>query len=332
MRQGLRARVHETAMPASKPPVVIAFTNWDLDPWLKRFRAADPEREYIVLTAPDMALPEKYYLCCWKPDPAVFRRTPAPLLISSPGAGVDHIMKADPPAHIPITRIVDPNLTGRMVEYIVLHALYHFRQMTAYAGFQRAHRWVQLDQPKAADVAVGIMGMGELGLAAAAGLKAVGFTVSGWSRSPKAAEGVEMFHGAAGLDAFLAGTDILVSLLPSTPGTRGLVDRGLLGKLRSPGPLGGPAFINAGRGDAVNDADMVACLSDGTLRAASLDVFTHEPLAADSPYWDMPNVIVTPHVAADSDPDAIAVAVMTEIARFEAGLPPLFPVDRARGY
>ena len=319
-------------MPAEKPPVVIAFTNWDLAPWLARFRAADPDRTFIVLTTPDMPLPERYYLCCWKPDPAVFRRSPPPLLISSPGAGVDHIMKADPPAHIPITRIIDPNLTGRMVEYVVLHALYHFRQMTAYGALQREHRWLQLDQPKAADLTVGIMGMGEMGIASAAGLRVVGFTVAGWSRTAKAVDGVRMFHGDAGLTAFLAATDILVSLLPSTPQTRGIVDRALLTRLRNPGPLGAPAFINAGRGDAVNDGEMIACLRDGTLRAASLDVFTDEPLAGDSPYWDMPNVIVTPHVAADSDPDAIAVAVMTEIARFEAGLPPLAPVDRRRGY
>jgi len=270
-------------MPSTNPPVLIAYSNWELEPWLRRFRAADPDRTFLVYTDAGMALPERYYLTCWKPDPAVFRMRPEPLLIASPGAGVDHIMKADPPAHIPITRIVDPNLTGRMVEYVVLHALYHFRQMTEYAAFQRQHRWVQLDQPKAADVSVGIMGMGEMGVAAAAGLRAVGFSVAGWSRSDKSVAGVAMHHGTAGLDAFLARTDILVSLLPSTPQTRGLVDGALLKKLRRTGPLGAPAFINAGRGDTVNDADMIAALGDGTLRAASLDVFTHEPLAAKAP-------------------------------------------------
>ena len=138
---------------------------------------------------------------------------------------------------------------------------------------------------------------------------------------------------AAGvLDAFLAQTDILVSLLPSTPQTRGLINADLLAKLRNPGPLGAPAFINAGRGDSVNEADLLAALNARTLRAASLDVFSTEPLPADSPFWDAPNVVLTPHSAADSMPESVVDAVLAEIDRFEAGLPPLNPVDRERGY
>jgi len=219
-----------------------------------------------------------------------------------------------------------------MVEYVVLHALFHLRRMTEWPAHNAARAWKTAPFPAAREVTIGIMGIGEMGQAAAAGLAALGFDVIGWGRSRREGLRFACFAGAGERDAFLGRTDILVSLLPSTPQTRGIVDRALLTRLRNPGPLGAPAFINAGRGDTVNDGEMIACLRDGTLRAASLDVFTDEPLAGDGPYWDMPNVIVTPHVAADSDPDAIAVAVMTEIARFEAGLPPLAPVDRRIGY
>mgnify|MGYP001342132297 CR=1 FL=1 len=319
-------------MSAGKVPVVVAYGRWDIAPWLARFRAADPARAFIVYEGPDQPLPERYYLTCWKPDPAIFRRTPAPLLISSPGAGVDHIMKADPPANVPVIRIVDADLTGRMVEYVVLHALLHLRQTCDYLASQRLARWDQRDQPAAREVTVGILGFGEMGRAAAYGLRAVGFKVAGWSRSARSADGVEPFHGAAGLGPFLAATDILVNLLPSTPQTRGLIDRRLIAGLRHPGPLGGPCFINAGRGDAVKDADLVEALTTGALRSASLDVFVEEPLPPASPFWAMDNVIVTPHVAADSMPDAVVACIMAEIGRFEAGAPLLCRVDPERGY
>ena len=96
--------------------------------------------------------------------------------------------------------------------------------------------------------------------------------------------------------------------------------------------FGDPVFISAGRGDTVNETDLHTALIDGTLRAASLDVFITEPLPAGSPLWGLENVIITPHNAADSHPDAIVDAVVAEIQRFEAGEPLLNPVDRLRGY
>lgn len=313
-------------------PLVICYTNWAMAPWLERFRTADPARQILTLDHPDQPLPPRFLLTCWRPAPDLFRRIPKPELILCPGAGVDSILSASPPVDVTITRIVDPDLTGRMVEYVVLHALYHLRQMDRYARSQRERRWAPQHQPAAREVTVGLMGIGEMGLAAAAGLRAVGFNVIGWSRSAKADAPLPVHHGRDGLADFLSATDILVNLLPSTPETRGLIDARLIAQLRRPGPLGGPALINAGRGDAVNDADVAEALASGSLRAASLDVFTAEPLPADSPYWGLPNVLVTPHVAADSMPDAVVTAIMAEISRFEAGLPPLYPVDRRRGY
>jgi len=319
-------------MTVARPPLVVSYNHWNMAPWLERFRAAAPDREVIGLESLDQPLPARFYLSCWRPVPDLFRRIPEPLLILCPGAGVDSILAADPPAGVPITRIVDPDLTGRMVEYVVLHALWHFRQMGTYARQQRDRVWKPQDQPAAREVTVGLLGVGEMGAACAAGLKAVGFSVIGWGRAPRAGLDFPAFHGADGLPVFLGATDILVNLLPSTPQTRGLIDSILINRLRRPGPLGGPVLVNAGRGDAVNDADVVAALRSGALAGASLDVFTTEPLPADSPYWDLPNVLVTPHAAADSMPEAVTAAILAEIAVFEAGRPPIHPVDRSRGY
>src|SRR5690606_14112122 len=108
--------------------------------------------------------------------------------------------------------------------------------------------WSEPAQPIAKETAVGIMGLGQLGRAAARSLLALGFSVNGWTRTPRPMEGVRCFSGSQELAEFLATTDILVVLLPHTPATEGIVDYDLLGGLRRDNRLGGASLINAGRG------------------------------------------------------------------------------------
>jgi glyoxylate/hydroxypyruvate reductase A len=163
-------------------------------------------------------------------------------------------------------------------------------------------------------------------------LKGLGFRVSGWSRAAKNIAGLACFHGGGQLEPFLRQTNILVCLLPLTAETRHMLDKSLLSKLDRTSPLGAPVLINAGRGGLQNEAELLACLKDGTLGAATLDVFDTEPLPADSPFWTHPNVIVTPHNGADTDPDAISRYVADQIERFEAGLALRNVVNMKRGY
>jgi glyoxylate/hydroxypyruvate reductase A len=176
------------------------------------------------------------------------------------------------------------------------------------------------------------MGLGTLGANAAEVLVRIGFRVSGWSRSARQIAGVECFHGERQLDAFLRQTDILVCLLPLTSNTRHILNRGLFARLNRNSPLGAPVLINAGRGGLQVEADILQCLDDGTLGAASLDVFEHEPLPADSRFWAHPKVVLTPHNAADTDPEEISKYVARQIERFEAGEALENVVDLARGY
>src|ERR1043165_43585 len=117
------------------------------------------------------------------------------------------------------------------------------------------------------------MGLGVLGRDAADALRRLGFHVAGWSRTRKAIPGVATFAGAAELGAFLARTDILVCLLPLTPAAKGILSRRTFAQLARDGVLGGPVVINAGRGDLQVESDLIAALDDGTLAAATLDVF-----------------------------------------------------------
>ncbi len=205
-------------------------------------------------------------------------------------------------------------------------------QFGLYQAQQRDRLWRDHHQPAANEVAVGIMGLGVLGRDAADVLRRLGFRVAGWSRTIKADCGIETFDGAAGLDRFLARTEILVCLLPHTPATEGILDLALLRKLRRDGALGGAYLINAGRGKLQVDADIVAALDEGSLEGATLDVFPVEPLAPKSPLWTHPKVTITPHNAAASDPRTLAVNVLDQIARVERGLPLENVVDRTAGY
>ncbi|GEO85400.1 MULTISPECIES: 2-hydroxyacid dehydrogenase [Alphaproteobacteria] len=272
------------------------------------------------------------YAVVWKPDPSLFERARDLRVIFSGGAGVDHILSAYDLPDLPVVRFVDRSLTDRMSEWVVLQCLSHLRGVLPYARQQRNHVWDEVSpQPEARDVTVGVMGLGVLGQDAAAKLKMMGFDVVGWSRRKKRIDGVETFD-AAGLDAFLARTDILVGLLPLTPETHGLYNASLFARLRQGRALGKPVFINAGRGGSQVETDIVAALENGVLGAASLDVFESEPLPPESPLWALDNVIITPHAAASSDVGSLFRHVEGQIARFESGQPLEHVVDAAAGY
>jgi glyoxylate/hydroxypyruvate reductase A len=233
---------------------------------------------------------------------------------------------------VPVVRIVDPDLTMRMGEYVVLHVLMHHRFQRRYDSQQRGRVWQENRQPAASAVTVGIMGLGVLGRHAAELLRRIGFNVAGWSRTAKSVDGIATFHGPAALDDFLARTDILVCLLPNTPETTGLIDLALLRKLKRNGPLGGAFLINAGRGSTQVETDILRALDDGSLAGATLDVFEREPLPDASPLWTHPKVTVTPHNAAASAPSALVRNMLDQIERFEAGEPLQNVVDRRAGY
>ncbi|MBA4796402.1 MAG: glyoxylate/hydroxypyruvate reductase A [Rhizobiales bacterium] len=319
---------------SGKRPVVIDL-RFARESVVSALRSAFPDRPVIDMgdaANAERDLTDAEFAVVWKPDPALFRRATGLRAIFSGGAGVDHILSAYELPDLPIVRFVDRSLTDRMSEWVVWQCLHHLRNGTAYASQQRERVWHEIaEQPEARDVTVGVMGLGVLGADAVRKLKVIGFDVIGWSRRAKSIEGLETFD-AANLETFLGRTDILVGLLPLTDDTRGIYDRALFSRLRRTGPLGGPIFLNAGRGGSQKEADLIECLADGTLKAASLDVFEKEPLDPESPLWSMPNVIVTPHAAAASDVRALFRHVEAQIARLESGLPLEFVVDRVSGY
>lgn len=275
--------------------------------------AADPGSVDYIAYSPEGGLA----------DFAPFTRLKAVLSL---WAGVEKIV-GNASIAVPLCRMVDPGLREGMVEWVTGHVLRHHLGTDAHVLGQDGVWRHDRVPPLARDRKVGILGLGELGLACALALKGLGFDVAGWSRSPKPDAPVPAHSGEAGLATLLARSEILVLLLPATPATDGLMDAR---RLALPPP--GAVLINPGRGALVDEEALLAALDAGRLGHATLDVFRREPLPPAHPFWTHPRVTVTPHIASATRPETAAGAVAENIRRGEAGLPFLHQVDRALGY
>ncbi|MGM8851961.1 2-hydroxyacid dehydrogenase [Salinicola halophyticus] len=268
------------------------------------------------------------YAVVWKPADGAFLPFANLKAIVSLGAGIDHVL-ADTklPRQIPIIRTVGTDLTQRMREYVALHVLSHHRDMPTISANQRARQWKQLVVPPATDRPVGVMGLGNLGSAAASTLSALGFETLGWSRTQREIEGITTFAGDAEFAAFLGRCEILVCLLPLTDATMGILNAKLFAKLPK-----GASVINVGRGPHLVDDDLLAALDSGQLSHATLDVFHVEPLPSEHPFWSHPRITVTPHIASLIDAPTGSRIVAANIERFEreGSVPDL--ADAERGY
>jgi len=311
---------------------LVALGSGDHDPWVKQFRALLPDRPVFKLG--DTYDPDTIeFAMTWYHPPGSLAGYPRLKAIFSMGAGVDHLFRDPNLPDVPMTRVVDPDLTQRMTEYVVLHTLSILRQTRHYLDQQNKSLWLDDDwQPAAGDVRVGLMGLGVLGTDAAQKLTMMGFNVAGWSRSAKAIDGIKTFAGDAELPNFLARTDILIVLLPLTTETRGIINAKLLKGLARDGRVKAPSLINAGRGGLQVETDLLVCLDDGTLHEAVLDVFQTEPLPAQSALWSHPRVTITPHNASVSDPIAVAREIAAQVRRVEQGEALLNTVNRTKGY
>lgn len=252
-----------------------------------------------------------------------FRPFVAARAVLSLWAGVERIV-SDPTLTQPLCRMVDDGLREGMTEYVAGHVLRHHLGIDRYIG---ARDWAPVVPPLARDRIVTVLGLGELGAASAAALVGLGFAVRGWSRRARNVPGVTCYSGDAGLDAALAGTDIVVTLLPLTAGTENVIDARRLQLLAS-----GAVLINPGRGALIDDAALLEALETGQVSHATLDVFRIEPLPDDHPFRGHPGITVTPHVAAETRPGTAARVIAENIRRGEAGEPFLYRVDRAFGY
>jgi len=297
--------------------------------WQPAFEAAIPGLDFR--SYPDWGSPDDgpAYVFAWKPELGLIAKYPNIRAVFSLGAGIDHLTR-DPslPVDMPIIRMSDDGLKEGMAEFVLMNVLMHHRYMPRMQVAQRKHEWKMLFPPRAKNVRVGILGYGALGIACAEALKPLNYQIAAWSRTEKPAEhGIEHFTGDEQFNDFLARTDILVGLLPSTPETTGLLNNKTLSLMPKHASI-----INVGRGTLINLADLVSLLDSGHFSGATLDVFTKEPLASDDPLWDHEKIYITPHIASITRPETAAEYVARNIKKIEAGQQPENVLDRQRGY
>jgi len=313
----------------AKRQTAVAFVSSEVDHerWLPQLRQALPAMRFEAW--PDISDPASIDVALVAAPPqGVLGRLPKLRFIQSLWMGVDGLL-ADPtlPRGVPLARLVDPGMVAAMSETVLARVLDWHRHLYRYRAQQAARDWTPLKQFMASDRTVGILGLGTLGADAAAKLVALGFRVCGWSRRQKDLPGVESYCGADGLETMLRTSEALVCLLPLTAQTRGLLDARRLDLLPA-----GACVINVGRGAQLVERDLLAALDAGRLAHAYLDVFETEPLPVDHPFWTHPQISITPHIAALTEPRTALARVVANLERFARGERPEALVSTTAGY
>ncbi len=310
--------------------VLIAPTKDNLEYWKKGLEeeAIKQGLNVPVLIGPETEKDEEVKMAVvWKHQPEMLYRFPKLQLISSMGAGVDHILKDKKmPADWQVVRIVDNQLSGSMSNYLLAAVLNYHKRLPGYIEKQAKKEWAYTDEPER-PVKVGILGLGELGSDIAKKLVALGFPVFSYSSSPKKMEGVKSYAGEKELPLFLQQVNVLICLLPLTEQTRGFLNLSLFEKC-TPGTY----LINVARGEHLEETDLVIAIEKGWISGAMLDVFKKEPLPGEHPFWEHPSIFITPHIASVTHPDAAIPQIVENYKRLMNGEALMNEIDRKKGY
>ncbi|MBE7637798.1 glyoxylate/hydroxypyruvate reductase A [Sneathiella sp. P13V-1] len=298
------------------------------DDWIKRLSDLLPGE--TIRAFEDLSEADKHEIeiaVVANPEPAKLEALPNLKWIHSVWAGVERMMAELSHLDVPIVRLVDPELSRVMGEAVLAWTYYLQRDMPKYRDGQKNKAWIQHAYKYPWEVNVTLLGLGALGMEAARRLKEAGFQVNGWSRNLKEIDGISCHCGTDGLTEVLGKTDILVSLLPLTAQTRGLLSKERLSQLKS-----GANLINFARGPIIVDEDLIMLLDTGHIAHAVLDVFAVEPLPETDPYWSHPSVTVLPHISAPSDINSASSIVADNIASYRKTGEVPGAVDRSSGY
>ncbi|MBU8541149.1 D-2-hydroxyacid dehydrogenase [Falsiroseomonas tokyonensis] len=319
-------RLHAHVNPAS-PLAAIFFES--------RIQAALPDGVALSFSAsPEgleegLATAEVLLLVGQAPLQDLPRRAPHLRWISYASAGVEWLLQAGLPDGVTLTNASGTHIS-KAAEFALLSVLMLHNRLPHFATAQRAHRWAPQPVGTVAGRTVLVLGMGALGGAAATALARQGMRVIGNSQSGRPHPDVAVMTQGDGFRAWLPQADVLLIALPLTPATHGLIGRAELDLLP---PHAG--VVNIGRGEILDAEALAAKLQEGSLSGAVLDALPQEPLPADSPLWDTPNLVITPHCGL-YDPAEYAPrcldAFAANLARFREGEALHQVVDRARGY
>ena len=296
----------------------------DPAPWLAALQQHLPQAQ-VDVWHPGSARAD--FAIVWAAPQQFFDEQTALQAVFNMGAGVDALLQRQMRADLPIVRLNDAGMGVQMAEYVCHALIRHTRDFALFEAQAPQGLWQEPPVLDRADFPVGILGLGVLGEQVARAVQHFGFPILGWSRTARQLDGVRCFHSQAQLAAFLAGTRVLVNLLPLTPQTENLLNRDTLSQLQP-----GAYLINIARGRHVVDEDLLSLLDSGQIAGATLDVFRTEPLPAEHPFWRHPRVTVTPHIAGRTVLQDTVQQIVAKIQALQKGQPIEGVVDRARGY
>ena len=307
--------------------MLFLYVEQNQNTWLEALQKWCPSLS--VVTQNDAYDPEQVrWVAAWNPPPGLFAPFQQLKGVFALGAGVDaFVRRPDLADNIPLVRLLDAGMAQQMVEYILWSVLTVQRDFDTYAQLQQQQTWQVSVARSRAEMRLGVLGLGALGQSVAQQLAELGYPVQGWKRSAIDLPGVDVLTGEAGLEQVIRHSDVLISLLPNTPQTQGLLNYERLSRLPQ-----GAVLVNVARGVQVVDEDLIRLLDDGHLRLAVLDVFYPEPLPSEHPFWAHPKVVVTPHVAAETLPYPAAEQVAESLRQLDQGETPAGLVTGREGY
>lgn len=314
-------------------PLVTVLHDGELPPRLERIQELAEVRTATVAELAD-ALAGADALLAWEfRTPTIATAGPAAgklRWIHAASAGVDRILTDD----VVAGDVVVTNSRGvfevAIAEYVLGLVLTFAKDLHGTWERQREHRWEHRDTESVAGRSALIVGVGPIGRATARLLAAVGMQVRGVGRRARTDDpDFGSVAAADDLHRLLPAADYVVLAAPLTPDTRGMIDAAALAAMKPSGRL-----INVGRGALVVEADLIAALGAGRLAGAALDVFENEPLEPDSPWWEVPGVVVSPHMSADADGwrDALVDVFLDNLQRWLDGRPLRNVVDKRAGH
>jgi phosphoglycerate dehydrogenase-like enzyme len=328
--------------------VISPVEAWVIPPtWVERLRRQFPQHEFLEARDRDTLrrlLPDADIAFTPLVDRDLWASLSRLRWVQSPAVGVGGLLYPEMTA----SPVVITNARGirarAIAEHVIGVTIALARQLPAALRHQVAHQWAQ-DAIEGGrkirtlkGLRMGIVGLGSIGLEVARLASALGMRISAVRRRAAYPVGAGYLDGADGIDevvtpsglhGVLARSDAVVLSAPLTAATHHLIGRAEVAAMRP-----GAWLINIGRGKLVDDEALVEGLRSGRLGGLALDVFTHEPLDPASPYWDWPNVIVTPHVAGALEDywEPLVDMFAENLRRFGAGRPLLNVVDKQAGY
>jgi phosphoglycerate dehydrogenase-like enzyme len=309
-------------------PRRVLVAGGDPDALARRLQAARPDLELravatTAVTAGDLAWADTY---------VGFKRPPQPSMgnvrwVHSTGAGTDPWFHPTPLARDVVLTRTSESFGPAIAEWALARALAWRQQLSDLADCQRRHEWAPREVTYVRGSRAVVLGTGDVGTAIGRAFAALGVEVLGVSRSGRGDPAVFATTSTPDVLGSLAATaDWLVVGAPLTAETRGLVSRDVLLACR------GAVLLNAGRGAVVDEAAIPEALDRGALAAAILDVFAVEPLPPESPLWDHPRVMISPHISGRTTVEGALAGFLECLEAFEGGERPRWVVDRERGY